>query len=161
MAELTPREHLQPWLLDRLQDDKPAEEEEPREARIWSVHKLKQSVLRDLVWLLNTGCLATTQDLRDYPQVQHAVLNYGIQDLTGTTISSVNRTTLEDTLRQAILDFEPRIIQKSLRVRVIETEPNNVTFEIEGELWTIHIPERLYLKTILDLETGNAEILEG
>ena len=92
---------------------------------------------------------------------KHAVLNYGIQDLTGTTISSVNRTTLEDTLRQAILDFEPRIIPKSLRVRVTETEPNNVTFEIEGELWTIHIPERLYLKTIIDLETGNAEILEG
>jgi len=88
MAELTPREHLQPWLLDRLQDDKPAEEEEPREARIWSVHKLKHSVVRDLAWLLNTGCLATTQDLRDYPQVQHAVLNYGIQDLTGTTITT-------------------------------------------------------------------------
>jgi type VI secretion system protein ImpF len=39
--------------------------------------------------------------------------------------------------------------------------PNNITFEIEGELWTIQLPERLYLKTILDLETGSAEILEG
>jgi type VI secretion system protein ImpF len=161
MAELTPKEHLQPWLLDRLQDDNPAEDEEPREERIWSVQKLKKSVLRDLEWLLNTGCLSTTQDLSDYPQAKHSVLNYGIQDLTGTTISSLNRTTLEDTLRQAILDFEPRIIPKSLRVRVLDMEPNHITFEIEGELWTIRIPERLYLKTIINLETGNAEVREG
>jgi type VI secretion system protein ImpF len=161
MAELTPKEYLQPWLLDRLQDDNPAEAEEPRADRIWSAQKLKEAVLRDLEWLLNTGCLATTQDLSDYPEVKHSVLNYGIQDLTGTTISSLNSATLEDILRQAILDFEPRIIPKSLNVRVTEMEPNNFTFEIEGELWTIQVPERLFLKTRIDLETGKAEILEG
>jgi type VI secretion system protein ImpF len=161
MAELTPKEFLQPWLLDRLQDDNPAEAEEPRDGRIWPVQKLKKSVLRDLEWLLNTGCLSTTQDLSDYPQVKHSVFNYGIQDLTGTTISSVDSATFEDILRQAILDFEPRITPKSLRVRVTHMEPNNVTFEIEGELWTLRIPERLYLKTRIDLETGNAEIIEG
>ena len=161
MAELTPKEFLQPWLLDRLQDDNPAEAEEPRDERIWPVQKLKKSVLRDLEWLLNTGCLATTQDLSDYPQVKHSVCNYGIQDLTGNPISSVDSAALEDTLRQAILDFEPRIIPKSLRVRVTHMEPNNVTFEIEGEIWTLRIPERLYLKTRIDLETGNAEIIEG
>jgi type VI secretion system protein ImpF len=161
MAELTLKEHLQPWLLERLKDDKPAEAEEPLEERLWSVQKLKNSVLRDLEWLLNTGCLATTQDLSDYPQVQHSVLNYGIQDLTGTTISSVNSSTLEEILRQAIVDFEPRIIPTSLRVQVTNMEPNNVTFEIEGDLWTIQMPERLYLKSKIDLETGNAEILEG
>ena len=44
---------------------------------------------------------------------------------------------------------------------LVSQPPNNVTFEIEGELWTVRIPERLYLKTIIDLETGKAEILEG
>ena len=55
MAELTPKERLQPSLLDRLTDDAPAEKVESREQRVLSLTKLRQSVNRDLGWLLNTG----------------------------------------------------------------------------------------------------------
>lgn len=159
MAELFPKERLQPSLLDRLADDEPEKKEESRDKRILSFTKLKQSVMRDLQWLLNAGCLETTQDLSDYPQVKKSVLNYGLPDLSGTTASNVDSTTLERMLRQTIVNFEPRILADSLKVRVSNRDKhNNIIFEIEGELWSQPTPERLYLKTILDVELGSVEV---
>ena len=159
MAELTQKELLQPSLLDRLADDEPAKKIESREQRVLSFRKLKQSVMRDLQWLLNAGCLETTQDLIAFPHVRQSVLNYGIPDLTGTTAANADRTTLERLLRQAILNFEPRILKTSLKVRAKTTgDHNTIIFDIEGELWAQPVPERLYLKTILDLELGSVEV---
>jgi type VI secretion system protein ImpF len=159
MAELTQKERLQPSLLDRLADDEPTKSIESREQRVLSFSKLRQSVIRDLGWLLNTGCLETTEDLSAYPHVRQSVLNYGLPDLTGTTVSNADQTTVERMLRQAILTFEPRILKHSLKIRTKTTgEHNTIVFEIEGELWAQPLPEHLYLRTILDLELGNVEI---
>jgi type VI secretion system protein ImpF len=112
-----------------------------------------------LEWLLNTGCLETAQNLDAYPDVKQSVLNYGMPDLTGTTISNADQTTLERLIRQAILSFEPRILKHSLKVRAKATgKHNTIVFEIEGELWAQPLPERLYLRTILDLELGSVEV---
>ncbi len=159
MAELTQKELLQPSLLDRLADDEPAQKVESRDQRVLSFRKLKQSVLRDLQWLLNAGCLETTQDLSLYPYVKQSVLNFGIPDLMGTAAGNADPATLERVLRQAIVNFEPRIIKTTLKVRAKSAgEHNTVVFEIEGELWAQPLPERLYLKTILDLELGSVEV---
>jgi len=161
MPELTQKERLQPSLLDRLSDDEPSKQTESREQRILSFPRLRKSVIRDLTWLLNAGCLGTTEDLEKYPEIQRSVLNYGIPDITGIKVSNVDIMTMERLLRRAINHFEPRIISNSLHIRVIKDDnnmgPNTVTFEIEGELWAQPTPERLYLKTILDLELGNVE----
>jgi type VI secretion system protein ImpF len=37
-------------------------------------------------------------------------------------------------------------------------DPNAVSFEIEGELWAQPMPDRLYVKTKFDLETGQCEV---
>lgn len=159
MAELTQKERLQPSLLDRLADDEPEKKVESRDKRVLSLAKLRKSVNRDLGWLLNTGCLEAILDLGDYPHVRQSVLNFGIPDLTGTTASNTDRSTLERYLREAILAFEPRILKKSLKVRAKAAgEHNTIVFEIEGELWAQPLPENLYLKTILDLELGKIEI---
>lgn len=159
MADLFPKERLQPSLLDRLSDDEPYKKVESRDQRVLSFQRLKRSVVRDIEWLLNAGCLESTQDLRDYPQVRHSVLNYGIPDLTGSTTSNVDTTALEHMLRQRILDFEPRLLNRSLKVRVSnKDEHNTIIIEIEAELWSQPMPERLYLKTILDLELGDFKV---
>jgi type VI secretion system protein ImpF len=159
MAELTQKERLQPSLLDRLADDAPDRKVESREQRVLSFGKLKQSVIRDLQWLLNAGHLETTQDLSAFPQVRQSVLNYGIPDFTGTTAGNADLAALERLLRQVILDFEPRVLRPSLKVRAKAAgEHNTIIFEIEGELWAQPLPERLYLKTILDLELGSIEV---
>ncbi len=159
MAELFPKERLQPSLLDRLADDEPYKTVESREQRVLSFQKLKRSVVRDLEWLLNAGCLESTTALDKHPAVKRSVLNFGVPDLTGTTASNVDATALERMLRQRILTYEPRILSRSLKVRVTSKDQHNmIIIEIEGELWSQPMPERLYLKTILDLELGDFKV---
>ena len=164
MAELTQKERLQPSLLDRLTDDAPNELKESREQRVLSLNKLRQGVLRDLAWLLNTSTLDTSQSLDDYPLVSHSVVNYGIFDWVGTTLSSADIPEIQRQIRQAIWDFEPRILPESVVIKIAVSENqmnhNAMTFDIEGELWAQPLPLRLYLRTELDLETGNMEIID-
>ena len=164
MAELTQKERLQPSLLDRLTDDAPNELKESREQRVLSLNKLRQGVLRDLAWLLNTSTLDTSQNLDDYPLVSHSVVNYGIFDWVGTTLSSADIPEIQRQIRQAIWDFEPRILPESVVIKIAVSENqmnhNAMTFDIEGELWAQPLPLRLYLRTELDLETGNMEIID-
>ena len=164
MAELTQKERLQPSLLDRLIDDQPGEGRESRDKRVLSLRRLRQSVIRDLDWLLNSSNLTSTQDLEDYPLVAQSVLNFGLPDLAGRTVASTDGAAIERLLRQAIWDFEPRILRNSVEVRILVEESvhshNTLTIEIEGDLWAQPLPVRLYLKTEVDLETGTASIAE-
>jgi len=165
MVELFEKEGFQPSLLDRLTDDKPNKKVASLQRRVLSLQEFKKNVMRDLEWLLNAGHLESRQDLSDYPQVKRSVLNFGMPDLSGMSASSVDDTTLEFVLRQAILNFEPRILPKSLKINVINRKEhdkyNVIVFEVQGELWSQPVPERLYLKTILDLKLGNVEVKLG
>ncbi len=158
------QEHLQPALLDRLTDDAPGESRESRDRRVLSVGRLRECVLRDLSWLLNTGNLTSAVDLEAYPEVAASVLNFGIPSLAGATTSSLDAAEVEKLLRQAIWDFEPRILRKTVRVRVdVDGErmtQNAVTFRIEGELYAEPAPIRLALKTEVDLESGDFTVTE-
>lgn len=162
MAELTHRERLQPSLLDRLTDDEPENSHEAREQRVFSLSRLRESVLRDLGWLLNTANLACAQDLSAYPEAAGSVLNYGVPDLSGKTVSGTDAAALEPALRQAVADFEPRIIRHTLKVRLdVNAEQmsrNAITFLIEGDLWAQPVPLHLYLKTEIDLDMGDVKV---
>ena len=165
MAELTPKERLQPSLLDRLIDDAPEKTQESREQRVFSLSRLRDAAMRDLAWLLNTTNLAAGQDLSAYPEVADSVVNYGIPDLSGMTVSGTDVAALERALRQAIADFEPRILRHTLSVRLDLNEGqmshNAMTFLIEGELWAQPVPLRLYLKTEIDLDIGDVKVSGG
>ena len=162
MAELTHKERLQPSLLDRLTDLEPEKSQESREQRVFALTRLREAVLRDLAWLLNTTNLAAGQNLAPYPQVASSVLNFGMPDLSGTTVAGTDPAALERALRQAIMDFEPRILRHTLNVRLEINEGqmshNAMTFLIEGELWAQPVPLRLYLKTEIDLEIGEVKV---
>jgi type VI secretion system protein ImpF len=162
MAELTSSERLQPSLLDRLTDDAPDQAVESRDKRVLSVQRLREFVLRDLQWLLNCGNLEQTIDLEAYPLVRSSVLNYGVPDLSGATLSGANLADLERQLRDAIWNFEPRLLRHSLRVRAQaspdESHHNALMFEIEGELWAQPLPVRLFMRTELDLDTGEVSV---
>lgn len=161
MPELTQKERLQPALLDRLTDDEPEKREESRDKRVLSLRRLRELVLRDMTWLLNTGSLDSAVNLDGYPEVAHSVLNYGMLDMSGVVISGVDLPAIERRIKQAILDFEPRILPDSLRVQVTTSEhmsSNAMAFDIEGELWAQPLPIHLYIKTEIDLETGNVDL---
>jgi type VI secretion system protein ImpF len=149
--------------LDRLTDQEPEKVQEAREQRVFTLGRLREAVLRDLTWLLNTTNLAAGQDLGAYPEVVRSVVNFGIPDLSGTTLSGTDIPGLERALRQAIADFEPRVLRDTLRVRLENNEEqmshNAMTFLIEGELWAQPVPIHLYLKTEIDLDTGEARVI--
>jgi type VI secretion system protein ImpF len=125
MAELLHSERLQPSLLDRLTDNEPERSTESREQRVLSFRQLRQSVLRDLSWLLNTSALETMVDLSDAPDVAHSVLNYGTPALSGTNLTNDDIPRIERKIKQAIIDFEPRILPDSIKLELIATEQMN------------------------------------
>ena len=162
MAELLSTERLQHALLDRLTDDDRQAALEPRDKRVLSMRGLRRAVLRDLGWLLNSTGLAAVQPLDGTPLAAQSVLNFGLPDLTGKSTSGLDRAELARRIRQAIWDFEPRILRDT--VRVVALAPgggtNQIAFEIHGELWGQPLPERLYLKTELDLEIGELRLFD-
>jgi type VI secretion system protein ImpF len=164
MAELTQKERLQPALLDRLTDLDPEHSKESRDKRVLSMRELRESVLRDLGWLLNASRLDSLQSLEEFPGSASSVINFGIPELTGLTASGVDVAVLERAVRQAIWDFEPRILRHTVRVRArIEPERmshNTLTFDIEGQLWAQPAPLQIFLKTDLDLELGEVMVTE-
>ena len=164
MAELTQTERLQPSLLDRLTDDEPDKKVESRDKRVLSMQKLRQCVLRDMSWLLNTSYFESVQNLEDYSNVKQSVVNFGIPDLAGIIAASADVLALERIVRQVIGNFEPRILPNTVKVRVDATDEdmdlNAMTFEIEGDLWAQPVPQRLYLKTVIDLDMKSVEVEE-
>ena len=123
MPDVAPQDRLQPALLDRLTDDEPDTRVETRERRVISMRRLREFVLRDLAWLLNTTPLGQTQDLSDFPLAQESVIDYGLSDLAGVTLSGVDPGDLERRIRDAIRRFEPRIRPRTLQVRAVSGNP--------------------------------------
>jgi type VI secretion system protein ImpF len=164
MADHTTSERLQPSLLDRLTDDEPDQLHESREKRVLSSQRLRDSVRRDLNWLFNATNLASLQALEDHSEVERSTVNYGLPDFAGRLASSIERDPMERLLRRAILDYEPRLIRNSVRVKLSleadELDHNAMNFSIQAELWAQPIPLRLFLRTDLDLETGEATVSE-
>jgi type VI secretion system protein ImpF len=163
MAELTPLERLQPALLDRLTDDAPEQTSEPREARVVTRQRLRAAVLRDLGWLFNATRLSEATDWESFAHAERSVLNFGLPALSGETSATLDITTLEQHIRRAIVDFEPRIDASSLRVQAFADETalehhNQIQIEIRGNLWAQPVPIELLLHTEVDLETGQVDL---
>jgi len=165
MAELAPQERLQPYLLDRLTDHEPHKQMESRDQRVLTVDRLREAVLRDLGWLLNTDPSLARGELEGMPHVQNSVLNYGFKDLSGQTLSGLDTAQIEASLLETIIAFEPRIQGKSIAIK-LKVDParmshNALIFSIEGELWAYPIPLQLFLKTQIDLEDGSLMVSES
>lgn len=163
MPELTQKERLQPSLLDRLTDNEPDRQTEPRERRVMSLEQLRECVIRDLRWLMNCENYEAVGELDEYPLVAESTLNYGLPSLSGHAASSLNVFDLERRIRKAILAFEPRILQDSVAVRAIyasqEMNRNALNFEIDGDLWAEPVPMRFLVQTELDLEDGSVTVI--
>ncbi len=165
MAELSRRERLQPSLLDRLTDLAPSNRRESLDQQTLTMIQLRQAVLRDLAWLLNTTNLAATEELDGVPKVAASVLNYGVPGFTGLVAISERVNSLEAAIAEAIRRFEPRIKPSSLRVRARESQQGNavptLVFDIQGELWAQPVPQQLFLETSIDIDTRLAVVTDA
>ena len=167
MAQPAARERLQPSLLDRLTDHAPDSRRESLDQQSLTMQQLRQAVLRDLAWLLNTTNLATSEDVPG-PLAARSTLNFGIEGFTGLMRASSGGARraggLEAMLTEAIRSFEPRIRPETVRVRARPTREDllpALVFEIEGELWAQPVPQQLFLETSIELETRLAVVTDA
>ena len=159
MAELTPLEKLQPCLLDRLTDDEPKKEQESRNKRVMSLQKYRQAVMRDLSWLLNAHADAEQSGLYEFEEIPSSVLNFGVQNVAGMTSSNIRVEEMRYQLIEMPRRFEPRIIPSTISINMVKDSSDisqfrSIRFEIQGDLWAQPIPETLFIKTEMDLESG-------
>ena len=99
-------------VFDRLLDDDPSSTREPRVSTQMALRELKQSVRRDLEWLLNTRRLV--HDVAPtLTEVNRSVAVYGLPDLTATNIdSSAEQAKLVRAVEEA-----PRSSTRGSRIR--------------------------------------------
>lgn len=158
LVQSTPYERLQPCLFDRLLDEDVQHKQEGRTARVISLSEYRAAVLRDLSWLMNCSNHVESEGLADFPHVESSVFNFGKPPLSGLGVGGMNLQDLEVAIARAIRNFEPRIVPDTLVVRAIREASNHslssLVFEIRADLWARPFPEKLFIKTALDLESG-------
>ena len=94
----------------------------------------------------------------DYEEAYGSVINFGIRQLYGRLAPDIEE--IEKQLTDALIIFEPRINRRTLRVNV-RIERNILSIELTGELWVNPLPEKLFIKTELDLESSQCSIKEA
>jgi type VI secretion system protein ImpF len=161
MAELASIDRLQPCLFDRLTDDQPEVQVESRTQRVVSLSRYKEGVLRDIRWLFNCQRHREQEGLSEFPQVNRSVFNYGLIDFAGIFSENGDISEVEREVADTLLFFEPRIIRRSLQVRVfrddevaVQRSPHRISLQISADLWAQPTPEKFFAKTTIDLETG-------
>ena len=113
------KNQLLPSLFDRLTDEEPRRKKEARSDQVINLDQYRQAVLRDILYLLNTcNMQAETMGIDLTENVRSSTLNYGIPPLSGINFSDIEWQDVEQNIKQAIIDFEPRLENKTLQVIV-------------------------------------------
>jgi type VI secretion system protein ImpF len=121
---------------------------------------LKQSVRRDLEWLLNT---------RRYPgevperleEVQKSVVMYGLPDFTALGAKSPHeQKKLVKELEAALKIFEPRFMDLKITLEPPSQTERVLRFRIEARLKVEPTPEPIAFDTVLALGSGEYVVQE-
>jgi len=158
-------DRLQPSLLDRLTDDEPLKQSEPQDAAAMTRTRLRRAVLRDLAWLFNATNAEAEIDFEGHEEVRLSTVNFGVHTFSGKTLSEVEFIDIQQSLRDAIIAFEPRLLPDTVEVRNIATADllslhNSVAFEVRAKLWSMPYPLELLLRSTLDFESGEVVLQE-
>ena len=161
MADQTITDRLQPSLLDRLTDLAPSEKTELREARVIDMRELREIIQRDLSWLLNTNNSGSLIDAERFPTASESVINFGVRETSGDYSSGQRADEIRKSIAAAIERFEPRIRQGSTDVTLQEGDEQSetiVSFDIRADMWAQPVPMELYLRSEIDITTGELNL---
>lgn len=164
VADNTITERLQPSLLDRLTDLEPGEKTESKDARVIDLRRLRDIIRRDLAWLLNANNQDSAIDPEQFPHAANSVLNYGVREVSGDFSTEDRALEIRKSIHNAITQFEPRIKEGTLDVALREDEKLSRTvieFDIHADMWAQPLPMELYLRSQVDLTTGQLDLELG
>ena len=149
---------LQPSLIDRLIDLEPENRKEAPGSQSQSLRQLKDSVRRDLEWMLNTRRTPVEPSARA-KELLRSSFCYGLPDLTGMALDTVQaRGELARILETAIGAFEPRLRNVSAALQPQIAGSRELRFQIEALLVMEPAPARVYFDTTLELISGEYRV---
>jgi type VI secretion system protein ImpF len=160
MARIDNEIRIMPSVLDRLIDYEPELSREPLKSRSKSLRELKQSVRRDLEWLLNTRC--HTEDMAEgLKEVGESLFTYGLSDFSSLSDKNPgDQKVLRSAIETALRNFEPRLQDVVVTAEPIDTLQRLMRFRIEARLRVDPIPEPVTFDTVLQLGNGQYQVQE-
>jgi type VI secretion system protein ImpF len=160
MARIDEEIRITPSVLDRLLDFEPDVSKEAAKSRSKSLRELKQSVRRDMEWLLNTR--RYVDELPEtLEETTRSLANYGLPDFTGiSTKNTAEQKRLIKEIETAIKTFEPRLIDLKVSVEPIDNTERALKFRIDGRLQIEPSPEPVTFDTVLQLGSGEYMVKE-
>lgn len=149
---------ITPSIIDRLIDLEPKNSREAEKSRAQGLAELKQSVRRDLEWLLNTRYKSS-----DVPEgleeVNHSMAIYGLPDFTGWSSKDENeRRDLVQSIETALRVFEPRLANVQVELDELDKVRRGIRFRIKANLQVEPVPEPMVFDTVLETGSGNFEV---
>ncbi len=140
-------------LLDRLIDA-----DEWPTTRSNSIRMYRDSLKRDVEWLLNTR-RPPIDNIHSYPKSSASVIHFGLADINSFTGSAErDENALVLSIVQSLREYEPRI--QSPRVFLVRSDNANrhLRFHIEGRIQFDSVPEDISFDTVLELSSGEYEV---
>jgi type VI secretion system protein ImpF len=159
MPRWEPEQTVTLSLMERLIDQDPKNATENPMTRAQSLRLLKNSLRRDLEWLLNSRQNPEAVG-PEYRELERSLFNYGLPDATTMSWTSVaDRQKLSRLIQVTVARFEPRIS----RLKVIPLESAGAArhvlrFQIEGLLDMDPAPEHISFDTVLQLSSGDYQV---
>lgn len=141
-------------VLDRLLDFEPEMSREAAASRSKSLRDMKQSVRRDLEWLLNTRQIAGGLP-PDLKETNNSVAAYGLPDFTHLSIDSgADQKFIKREVEEAIRRFEQRLESVVVSIEPARSLERILRFRIDAQLKIDPAPEPITFDTVLQLGSG-------
>ncbi len=152
---------ITPSVIDRLVDYEPRSQNEAIKSRSQSLKELKQSVRRDVEWLLNTR-IAHDEIPEGLEEVRKSLAAYGLPDFVGMSSKDSNeRKTLLKNIEETLRTFEPRFTNLKVTLKDLDTLERGIRFNIEALLKLEPTPEPIVFDTMLQVGSGDFEVKES
>ncbi len=145
-------------VLDRLLDYEPEISREPIASRSKNLRQLKQSVRRDLEWLLNTRQVAGGLP-PELKEANNSVAAFGLPDFTALSIDSADdQKFIKREIEEAVRRFEQRLEGVVVSVEPARATERVLRFRIDARLKIDPAPEPITFDTVLQLGSGEYQV---
>ncbi len=144
-----------PSVLDRLLDYEPNASREPVATRTKGLRQLKDSLRRDLEWLLNTRRLVD-DGVADMPEIGSSVLTYGLPDFSHISLRSPSdQARMRRVLERTLEVFEPRLDAVAVTLEPVTRGDRVLRFRIDARIRVEPAPEPVSFDMMLQLDRGD------
>jgi type VI secretion system protein ImpF len=123
-----------------------------------AINRHKDSVKRDLEWLLNTRQVVDDR-LPLYPEVSRSVYAYGLPDITSINVSAIHdQSELLRRMERCIEFFDKRLTKTEITLEPLIGLNRMLRFSISGIVLMDPAPEEIMIDTVLDPTSGEYEV---